>query len=443
VLTEAQVLQAIQGLLKQHGSDVWFQRQARELLPQGYRCPRCGAREFEKETDILDVWFDSGASHAAVLKKRLGHWPAELYLEGSDQHRGWFQSSLICAVGTSDRAPFKEVLTHGFVVDGQGRKMSKSLGNVVAPEDVIKARGAEVLRLWVSAEQYRADIRLSEEILARLTEAYRKLRNTARFLLGNLYDFDGGDYSPHLWEIDRWALSRLQGLIRDVDAAYQRYEFHEVYHRLYNFCVLDMSAFYLDILKDRLYTFAKDSEARRAAQWSLRKILLAMARLMAPVLSFTAEEIWSHMQGPKEESVFLAPFPQVEEELLQPELEARWQALIEVRQEVNRALEHARRQRLVGNSLEAKVLLYAQGELLGLLQAYRKDLPMLFIVSQVELKEGPAPQEALQAAEVEGLAVLLRRAEGRKCLRCWNWSPTVGANPEAPELCSRCQEVVP
>ena len=246
--------------------------------------------------DILDVWFDSGVSHAAVLERdeRLS-WPAALYLEGSDQHRGWFQSSLLASVGTRGRAPYETVLTHGFTVDGQGKKMSKSLGNVIAPQEVIKANGAEIVRLWVSAEDYRDDIKLSKEIISRLTEAYRKIRNTGRFLLGNLHDFDGKDYSGHLLEIDRWAVSRLHGLIKKVSAAYERFDFHEVFHSVYNFCVVDMSSFYLDILKDRLYTFKADSIERRAAQWVLYRIVSDMTRLIAPILSFTAEEIWKYV----------------------------------------------------------------------------------------------------------------------------------------------------
>ena len=284
-------------LVERHSADIWFMKKAEEFLPPGYTCRKCGGAAFSKEMDILDVWFDSGVSHAAVMERdeRLS-WPADMYLEGSDQHRGWFQSSLLASVGTRGKAPYRTVLTHGFTVDGQGKKMSKSLGNVVAPQEVIKSNGAEILRLWVSAEDYRDDVRISKEILDRLTEAYRKIRNTCRFLLGNIYDFDNRDYSRDLLEIDRWAMSRLQTFIGRVISAYENFDFHEVFHSIYNFCVVDMSSFYLDVLKDRLYTFKSDSGERRAAQWVLYRILSTMTRLMAPILSFTAEEVWQSIK---------------------------------------------------------------------------------------------------------------------------------------------------
>ncbi len=425
------------GLFREHGADVWFTKDAGEFLPEGYRCKKCGEALFEKDMDILDVWFDSGVSHTAVLVEERGlRWPADIYLEGSDQHRGWFQSSLLESVGTRGKAPYRTVLTHGFTVDGQGKKMSKSLGNVVAPQDIIKQTGAEILRLWVSAEDYRGDVRISKEIIARLTEAYRKIRNTARFLLGNLYDYDGSPGEP--MEIDRWALSRLHGLTQKVARAYESFDFHEVYHRLYNFCVVDMSSFYLDILKDRLYTFRADSPERRAGQRVLSDVLTTMTRLMAPVLSFTAEEIWQSVREKPAESVFLSDFPQADESLIDKELENRWARLITIRDEVNKALEIKRREKFIGNSLEAKVIVHVSGDDLALLNNYEGFLPTLFIVSQAELNTEEPGEDSVKSDEVEGLWVTVRRAEGEKCQRCWNWSPSVGTFADAPEVCAKC-----
>jgi isoleucyl-tRNA synthetase len=452
-VSDPDVLDGIVKLVETEGSDIWFMKKPEELIPDGYRCSKCGGSSFSKETDILDVWFDSGVSHAAVMEKdaRLS-WPADMYLEGSDQHRGWFQSSLIASVGARNSAPYRTVLTHGFVVDGQGKKMSKSLGNVVAPQDIIKKNGAEILRLWVAAEDYRDDIRISKEIIDRLVEAYRKIRNTARFLLGNLYDYDGGDYSGHMLEIDRWAMSRLQGLVKRVNESYERFDFHQVYHSIHNFCVVDMSSFYLDILKDRLYTFRADSPGRRGGQWVLYQILSAMTRLMAPVLSFTADEIWGSMPGKKEESVFLSVFPAADERFLDNELEGKWEKLIAVRDIVNKALEIKRQERFIGNSLEAKVSLHvdAGGRLQSLLGEYAGFLTTLFIVSGSETVTGAAPQSAYKGevsfegnergapVQPETVSVVVGRASGKKCERCWNWSEAVGAFDDAPELCDRC-----
>jgi isoleucyl-tRNA synthetase len=445
-ITDEYVLDGIEALVKEHGADVWFEKDARDLLPEDYKCTVCRHTEFKKENDILDVWFDSGVSQAAVLEADLDlSWPADLYLEGSDQHRGWFQSSLITAVGTRGRAPFRSVLTHGFVVDGKGRKMSKSLGNVVAPGDIIKKHGAEVLRLWVSAEDYTEDIRLSNEIIERLTEAYRKIRNTARFLLGNTADYpDSEEPSMELLEIDRWALSRLQRLIKDIESSYEGFQFHEVYHKLYNFCVVDMSSFYLDILKDRLYTFRKDSRERRGAQYVLKEILLAMTKLMAPIISFTAEEIWGYISDKnKAESVFLAPFPIVNEALIDTNLEKKWELIISVRDEVNKALEIKRKERVIGNSLEAKVTVYLPMDLYFGLKDYEDFMPTLFIVSQTALiSTNELPSDVFTSEILPGLGVKVERAEGEKCQRCWNWRTSVGKILEAPEICDRCWEAL-
>jgi len=428
---------------KRYSSDIWFTDDISEYLPEGYRCPSCNGDSFKKEKDILDVWFDSGVSHEAVLSRdeRLS-WPSDMYLEGSDQHRGWFQSSLITSVGLKGKAPYRTVLTHGFVVDGQGKKMSKSLGNVVAPMDVINKNGADILRLWVSAEDYREDVRISKEIIDRLVEAYRKIRNTARFLLGNLNDFDCRDYSQDLLEIDRWAMSRLQGLIKRVTEAYERFEFHLVYHSIHNFCVVDMSSFYLDILKDRLYTFKRNSVERRAAQWVLYQVLSVMTRLMAPILSFTAEEIWGFMPGEKGESVFLSDFPQPDERYIAHDLEVKWARLIAIRDEVNKALEISRREKFIGNSLEAKVKVFLKGDDYDLLSGYKDFLPTLFIVSAAEVLEIEPGEGSYRSEEIPGLSISIERAPGRRCERCWNWSETVGSFEDAPDLCHRCHKVL-
>ena len=430
------------------GADAWFKMDVEELLEKEYRCPKCGGSSFKKEMDILDVWFDSGVSHSAVVERdeRLS-WPADLYLEGSDQHRGWFQSSLLASVGTRQKAPYKSVLTHGFTVDGQGKKMSKSLGNVIAPQEVIKSNGAEILRIWVSAEDYRDDIRISKEILSRLTEAYRKIRNTSRFLLGNISDYDGMDYSGHLLEIDRWAMSRLQRLIRKVEAAYERFDFHEVFHSIYNFCIVDMSSFYLDILKDRIYTFNQNSTERRAAQWVLYRILTDMTRLLAPILSFTAEEIWSYIRKLScteyngIESVFLAEFPEAKEEFIDEALEDRWAKLIAIRDDANRAMEIKRKEKFIGNSLEAKLVFYAKNETINLLTAYKDFLPALFIVSGVSVEEYLDSLDGVYISPTnKDLSIKVGKADGAKCERCWNWSLKVGSFEEHPDICERCYQ---
>lgn len=436
----------ITGKVSHSGADIWFKTDVSELIGRDFKCTKCGGSSFKKEMDILDVWFDSGVSHSAVLERyeRLS-WPAALYLEGSDQHRGWFQSSLLASVGTRQSAPYKTVLTHGFTVDGQGKKMSKSMGNVIAPQEIIKANGAEILRMWVSAEDYRDDIRISKEIISRLTEAYRKIRNTARYLLGNIYDYDGKDYSRHLHEIDRWAMSRLQRLIKKTNSAYERFDFHEVFHSIYNFCIVDMSSFYLDILKDRLYTFRHDSSERRAAQWVLNRILMDMIRLLAPILSFTSEEIWSHilkLSNTREdlpESVFLAEFPKVTEEFIDEALEDRWDRLIAVRDEANKAMEIQRKEKFIGNSLEAKLIFFAKDDLYELLKDYHDFLPTLSIVSNVSVeKYQEGIPEVYASPIIKDLLIKVGRAEGAKCERCWNWSVKVGSFDEHPYVCERC-----
>jgi isoleucyl-tRNA synthetase len=444
LLLEKAVIDHVAAIVEKEGADIWFTKSADELLPSGALCKECGKRNFDKEMDILDVWFDSGVSHAAVLMQRPElTWPADMYLEGSDQHRGWFQSSLLASVGTTGQAPYRTVLTHGFTVDGSGKKMSKSAGNVVAPQEVIDKYGAEVLRLWVSAADYRDDIRISQEILTHLAEAYRRIRNTCRYLLGNLSDFDpDNDAVVHgdLLEIDRWALHRLQKLIRRVEKAYDDFEFHVVFHSLHNFCAVDMSAFYLDILKDRLYTSKTDSPERRSGQTAMHAILSAMVRLMAPVLSFTADEVWSYMKdAAKTESVFLTPFPRAEEKYMDEVLEARWDKIIAVRGEAAKVLEALRRDKKIGHSLDAAVTFYAGHDLYEFLSCYRNDLPFILIVSSVSIaKESDAPADAFASEVVKGLRVTAGPAKGAKCGRCWMYQESVGSVKDHPQICGRC-----
>ena len=457
IITDKTVLDSIVQEVEKAGADVWFEKPAEELLPKGYKCPKCSSVTFSKETDILDVWFDSGVSHAAVLEidQRLS-WPSDLYLEGSDQHRGWFQSSLLTSVGTRGRAPYKTVLTHGFVVDGRGKKMSKSLGNVISPQEVTNKHGSEILRLWSASADYREDMKISSEILDRLVEAYRKIRNTCRFLSGNIYDFDiskDKDFKLQVrlaktnqtvdFEIDRLALSMLQGLIEKVTRAYENFEFYEVFHALHNFCVIYMSAFYLDVLKDRLYTFRADSPERQVSQWVLYKTLISLTKMMAPILSFTAEEMWRFIPEAPTESVFLSRFPEVESEFVDKELEKKWETLLHVRDEVNKALEIKRQEKFIGNSLEAQVKLYVNESDHKIFADYKIFLPTLFIVSGAEvLKNAEPPEESYRSSVIKDMAVLVLKAEGEKCSRCWNRKVTVGQYDDFPELCERCYEAV-
>ncbi len=440
-----EIIDHVSKKIEQYGADIWFSEDAKSLLPEGTRCPECGSDQFEKEKDILDVWFDSGVSFAAVLEKNSElRFPADIYLEGSDQHRGWFHSSLLCSVGTRGKPPYRCVLTHGFVVDAQGRAMHKSLGNVISPEDIIKKYGAEIIRLWVAAEDYTDNIRISDEIIQRLVEAYRRIRNTCRFILGNLYDFDPEkDKVPYseMHELDRWILHRLQEINEKVQRAYERFEFHTVYHTLYNFCIMDLSSFYLDIIKDRLYTSRRDSKQRRSAQTALNEILEVMVRLMAPILSFTADEIWQHMKGKRSESVHLEQFIPVKEEYKDRELKERWDEIIEIRKEVLKALEIARKEKLIGHSLEAEVILGLPEKLKEKFMPYRDVLRDVFIVSDLqivskeELKDG-------KYSELLGIKVKVNPSPYPKCERCWRRDKTVGKDPEFPDICERCISVL-
>ncbi|MEQ6359606.1 Isoleucyl-tRNA synthetase [Thermoanaerobacter thermohydrosulfuricus] len=437
-------INAVKEIFRQKGSDAWFEMSAEEILPKGITC-ECGSTKFRKETDIMDVWFDSGSSHAAVLQTHPDlKWPAELYLEGSDQHRGWFQSSLLTSVATRGKAPYRNVLTHGFVVDGEGRKMSKSLGNGIDPADVIKEYGADILRLWTVSADFTSDMRISQEILKQMTEAYRKIRNTSKFLLSNLYDFDPDkDMLPYeeLLEIDKWALYRLNRVVEELTEAFDKYEYYDFLHLVHTFCVVDMSSLYLDILKDRLYTYPATSKERRAAQTTLYIILDTLVRLIAPVLTFTSEEIWSYMKHDSQnnfESVQLADWPQVQEKYNNPYIIEKWEKLFDIRKYISKALEIARTDKKIGHSLEAQVDIYPSQELYDFFKGFN-DLEYMFIVSKVVLHqpEEPVPQNAYESEDYN-LKIVVTHAPGEKCERCWMYSETVGTIKEHPTICARC-----
>ena len=438
-----EILDHVCNLVEEKSADVWFAEPEENLMPAGTSCPGCGGSRFRKETDILDVWFDSGVSYAAVMENRdYLDSPSDMYLEGSDQHRGWFHSSLLCSVGTRGSAPYKSVLTHGFVVDGKGKAMSKSMGNVIAPEKLIKKYGAEIIRLWVAGEDYTDNIRLSNEILQRLTEAYRRIRNTCRYILGNLDDFDpASDKTPYeqMDELDKWALNRLYEINKKLRSAYDNFEFHAVYHTLHNFCVIDLSSFYLDILKDKLYVSAKDSASRRSSQTAMNEILNVLVRLMAPVLAFTSDEIWQFMKDTNDiPSVHADLFIQLPDEYLNPGLAQTWSEIINVRKEVTKSLEIARREKQIGHSLDAAVTLGLSDKLMTLLLPYKEDLRSILIVSSVELLAEKDMSDGQPNEEIKGLSIKVGASEDTKCERCWVHDSTVGDYDNHPTICKRC-----
>ncbi|MCA1592127.1 MAG: isoleucine--tRNA ligase [Acidobacteria bacterium] len=442
-VADPSVIKHVTDIFERESSDAWYTRETKDLLPENFMCPKCGASGWTKETDILDVWFDSGSSSIAVLEKYEGlSWPADVYLEGGDQYRGWFNSSLMVGLAVHERAPYRAVLTHGWLLDGQGKAMHKSGGNAISPNDVIKESGAEILRLWVASSVYYEDMSCSPDILQRAADAYRKMRNTARFALGNLDGFDPERDRvalPELPELDRWALAELDTVIERVLEAYKAYEFHTVYHALYNFCTVTLSARYFDIIKDRLYTYAPKSHARRAAQTALFEIADALARLLAPILVFTADEIWENLPSSKPEgdqatattaSVHVADFP-LASGARDAGMLARWTRLFEVRDVVLRSLEEARVAKLIGSGLEAKVRLDVSRDVYELLQHYRDELRYIFIVSQVDLS-------IAENGATEPVRVSVVRADGEKCERCWTYSEHVGASTRYPTACERC-----
>jgi isoleucyl-tRNA synthetase len=444
IITE-ETIEHVSKLFREHGSNIWFEKEAVDLLPEGFTHEGSPNGKFTKEEDIMDVWFDSGSSHQAVLEQRedLAR-PADLYLEGSDQYRGWFNSSLTTGVAVTGKAPYKGVLSHGFALDGQGRKMSKSLGNVVVPEKVMKQLGADILRLWVASVDFQADVRVSDAILKQVAEVYRKIRNTYRFLLGNLSDFDpkadaiGYD---QLREVDQFMLVRLNDLVKSVNNAYDHYEFASIYHAVNNFCTLDLSSFYLDFAKDVLYIESKNNFERRAMQTVLYESLVTLTKLMSPILSHTADEVWEHIAGVKEESAQLTDMPKYQELPHAEELKNKWGAFLNLRDDVLKALEEARNEKVIGKSLTAKVSLYVNDDTKQLLDSISEDLKQLFIVSTFEVggKVENAPESALKLG---ANAIVVEKAEGETCERCWVVTKTVGEDSDHPTLCTRCASVV-
>lgn len=435
-----EAMMAVSELFRQEGSDAWFKKSASEILPEGTKCPKCGGTDFDKEKDIMDVWFDSGVTHAAVCGQRPNlRRPADLYLEGADQYRGWFQSSLLTSVATTGEAPYKAVVTHGWVVDGEGKKMSKSLGNGIDPSDVVNEYGADILRLWVASSDYHADIRISKEILKQLSEAYRKIRNTARYILGNLNDFEPDTDSvsfDKLLPIDKWALMKLDELNDKVREGYESFEFHQVFHAVHNFCVVDMSNFYFDVLKDRLYTEKSDGELRRAAQTTIYIILDAMTRMIAPILAFTSDEIWKYMKHSKNddaENVVFNSMPEKAGINADEEFITKWDRIHETRDIVKKAIEVAVKAKEIRSSLEAKITLKCTSEMYDFLKSVESELTAAYIVSEIEIVNDESATE---------LKVEVSHAAGEKCERCWCFSNTVGKNPKHITLCERCAKVL-
>ncbi len=434
-------------LFTQYGSDIWFEKTAQDLLPTDFVCPACGSREFTKETDIMDVWFDSGSSHVAVLETYPElRWPADMYLEGSDQHRGWFNSSLSTSVAIRGVAPYRQVLTHGFIVDEKGYKMSKSSGNVIDPLVMIEELGADILRLWVASADYRNDISVSQNIIKQSSEAYRKIRNTCRFILGNLYDFnpdkDAVAYE-HLTDLDKWALMKMDRLIRRVSKAFDDYEFHVVFHAVHNFCTVDLSNIYFDILKDKLYCNRAEDPERRSAQTVLYQLINNLVAILSPILAFTSEEIWSYLKKDgMPASVQLLEWPETNDSYIDETLEARIDQILNLREVVTKALEEARTQKTIGHSLGAKVMIYADQDWLQVL-SNTMQLEKMLIVSQVEVKESETRDSDAVALEgVSGVWVKVQSADGEKCERCWIIDLTVGNDSQHPTLCNRCAAVV-
>jgi isoleucyl-tRNA synthetase len=430
-------------VFEKFGADAWYERDTSEFVPPGLTCPKCGGTSFEREMNILDVWFDSGSSHVAVLSVRPElTWPADMYLEGSDQHRGWFQSSLLVGLGTRGRAPYRQVLTHGFLIDVDGKKMSKSIGNTILPQDVIKQSGADILRLWIAMSDYREEIRVSKEILARVVEAYRKIRNTLRYLLANLYDFDPPrDRLPldQLEEVDQYILARYANVAEQILSSYENYDYGTICQTMNAFTTGDLSAFYADVSKDRLYTFAAGSRERRSAQTAMLVMADGLTRLLAPILSFTADELWRYLPGRDAESVHMSAFPTADElqAFHNPALVGRWSRLTALRERVVAQIEPLRKEKQIGSSLQAKVVLSAGDGDLAFLETYAEQLPMLFIVSEVELRASNGSSEPRSDTQVE-----IGRATGVKCDRCWRYVPVISQDPEWAGLCERCQHAM-
>ncbi len=448
LLTE-ETIQKIESAFLKESADAWFAYTPEELVGK-QKCPKCGCIEFDKETDIIDVWFDSGVSHQAVLALRDElRYPADLYLEGSDQHRGWFQSSLLTAIGYCGNSPFKTVLTHGFVVDGEGKKMSKSLGNVISPQEVIKEYGADMLRLWVSSVDYTGDIRISKPILTQLSDAYRRIRNTFKYLLGNLFDFNPETNSvaiEQLDEIDKWALSRLTNLGLKVTGYYDNFEFYKIFHSIYQFCTLDMSSFYLDVLKDRMYILNSNDPVRRSSQTVIYKITESLVSMLAPILVFTTDEVWSYFAklsgGKSDQNIHLTDWSEFDKNFIDPQLEEKWMEIFKLRTETQKVLENLRKNKVIGTSLEAKVILYSDSNEYKLFLKDNLDiLKMSFIVSQVEITDS-IDSNFTETESIPGLKIFAGKSDGEKCVRCWNYVTDINIDDNYPGLCKRCIEAI-
>ena len=441
-----ETINAVVELFKTKGPDSWWEMEADEILPEGFKC-ECGCTHFTKEKDIMDVWFDSGSSHVAVCQTHPDlSWPPTLYLEGNDQYRGWFQSSLLTSVATTGQAPYSMVITHGMITDGEGRKMSKSKGNGVMPLDVIKKYGADILRLWVISADFKTDMKMSDDALKQLSEGYRKIRNTARYILSNIYDFDPNkDMVAYedMTELDKWAMMKLNSLIKKSITAYDTFEFHQLYHAVHNFCVVDMSNFYLDILKSRLYTQKADGLLRRSAQSAMYNVLDALVRIITPVLSFTAEELWQfmpHLDSHDKTSVMFADMPVYDAKYENPSLEEKWNKIIDIRADVLKALEEARSAKVIGQSLASKITVYAKNSDYEFLSSISADLPEIFISSAAEVKKTESADESAFAGDI--VKVKVEQASGEKCERCWSYSETVGTIAGYETICKHCHDVL-
>lgn len=443
-----ETINAVSELFKKEGSDAWYKYSADEILPKGTKCS-CGCDEFEKETDIMDVWFDSGSSHTAVLETREGQrFPADLYLEGNDQYRGWFQSSLLTSVASRGAAPYKNVLIHGFIIDMDGRKMSKSAGNGKSPSEICDKFGADILRLWVASSDFKSDIRVSDDIFKQLSESYRKIRNTARYILGNINDFDPNENMiafENMTEIDKWALIKLNKLVKKVTESYDEYEFHTVYHAVHNFCVVDMSNFYLDVIKDRLYCEKTDSLLRRSAQSSMYLILDSLVKILTPILAFTSQEIFEMMpklESHDERHILFNDFPKYNENLCDDELETKWQKIITIRDDIKKALEDARKNKIIGSSLDAKVTIYCNNEEYDFIKSIgEKEFAVILISSKVEIVKTSDTNKGIKGEDTD-IYIEVKKAEGEKCERCWIYDESVGQNHSHPTLCHRCAQVI-
>ena len=432
-------IEKIQEIVREQGTNAWWDLSEKELMPEGATCKCCGNNTFKKETDIMDVWFDSGSTYKSVVIDRGLSFPADLYLEGADQYRGWFQSSLLISTATAGVAPYKEVLTHGWTIDEEGKKMSKSLGNGIKPQQIVNEYGADILRLWVLSSDYQSDVNLSRDILKQVSEVYRKIRNTARYILGNTSDFDiKEDWVEYkdLEEIDRYALLRLNDLIRKCTESYDKYNFHEAYQAINTFCVIDMSNFYLDIIKDRLYTEKAKDRKRRSAQTAMYIILNALVKILAPLTSYTAEEIWDfmpHLDSENVESVMLTTYPELVPEYDNIEIREKWAKIVKIKEEVAKEIEKARVEKIVGHSLNAKITIFIENPLYSFIKENQELLKTVFIVSDLEVEEKQGNKE---------LEIKVVQADGEKCERCWMYSTTVGEDKENPTICHRCSEVM-